>query len=176
MLAPPITTPDLISVYADRSCTIERHCWASSRVGRTIRARVTDKRLLRSKRRWRIGKANAAVFPEPVIALIRISFPWSTAGTALSCTFVGPEKPRLLQALSKGRAKFNFEKLSSDTFSEGRVTATFSLTFYFLLGAGAVDVLSLSSTAELPKDQDGAACSESSRSEKKFLARLLISI
>ena len=81
----------------------------------------------------------------------------------------------MLQARSKGRAKFNLEKLSVDTFPEGRDTDALSLTFYFLVGAGSVEA-PLSSTAVLPKDQDGALCAESSKSEKKFLARLLISI
>jgi hypothetical protein len=61
--------------------------------------------LLESQNFWITGMANAAVFPEPVLALTRTSLPSRSKGIALSCIKVGACHPNFAMALRNKNEK-----------------------------------------------------------------------
>src|SRR5215210_2940771 len=82
---------------------------ASSRVGARTRARVTPRFWPMS--RFRMGSANAAVLPLPVIAQARTSRPSTAGGMPSRWIGVGTVKPRSATPFKRLGCRLNEEKL-----------------------------------------------------------------
>src|SRR5690606_6405886 len=76
-------------------------CWASSRVGSRISARMRTRGSASPIRRLSTGSTKAAVLPLPVWAMTRRSLPASAGGMASRCTGVGSVKFSSATALSR---------------------------------------------------------------------------
>ena len=79
---------------------------ANSRVGAKIRTRTVAVFLGLYNNRSSIGVMNAAVFPDPVIALPQISLPINAMGIVCTCIGVGCTNPTWLKPFKIGRERF----------------------------------------------------------------------